>query len=124
MRPHLETAKTVDVPFNGRNPLTGTGAWVVPDRTLTASVRQLGTGGSLNISNLDGPCPGLDVGPGQFPDRNLVDECLADAGVHQIIRYHPADRFWTFQLIEVGLLLGLAAAAIGVAVWGLTRRVA
>jgi hypothetical protein len=44
--------------------------------------------------------------------------------VHQIIHYHPADRFWTFQLIETGLLLGLAAAACGVAVWGLARRTA
>jgi hypothetical protein len=122
VRPRLAPAQTLDVAFDGPDPLSGTGAWVLSDRTLTASGRELGTGGSLNLGNLGDLCPGLVVGVDRFPDRSVVDQCLADLGVHQIIRYHPADRFWTFQLIESGLLLGLAAAAFGVAVWGLTRR--
>jgi ABC-2 family transporter protein len=35
--------------------------------------------------------------------------------------YQPASRFWGFQLIEAGIYLALAAAALGAAVW-LVRR--
>jgi ABC-type transport system involved in multi-copper enzyme maturation permease subunit len=36
--------------------------------------------------------------------------------------YQPADRFWTFQFIEAGIFVALAAAALGTAVWLLHRR--
>lgn len=78
--------------------------------------------GSLDISNLADICPALDLGTGGFPDQALVEKCLADVGVHQIIRYQPAGRFWTFQLAESGILVGLAAVAMLVAVWGLNHR--
>ena len=42
--------------------------------------------------------------------------------MRQIVRFHPADRFWTFQLIETGLLVGLAAGAMSIAAWGLAHR--
>lgn len=100
VRPHFATAETLDVAFDGASPLPGACAWVLSERTLTAGGRELGTGGSLNLGNLADLCPGFDVGPGAFPDHTAVDQCLAEVGVHQIIRYHPADRFWTFQLIE------------------------
>jgi len=38
--------------------------------------------------------------------------------------YQPADRFWTFQFIEAGIFVALAAAALGAAVWLLHRRAA
>jgi hypothetical protein len=43
---------------------------------------------------------------------------------HLAITYQPASRFWDFQLIEGGLFLVLAAAALGLAVWLLHRRTA
>lgn len=123
-RPRFAPAETLDVAFGGPNPLSGSGAWVLSSRTLTAGGRLLGTDGSLNIGDLIDLCPGLDVGPSQIPDQAVVDSCLANVGVHQIIRYQPADRFWTFQLIETGLLLGGAAVALVVAAWALSRRTA
>jgi hypothetical protein len=36
--------------------------------------------------------------------------------------YQPGDRFWTFQLIEAGLLVALAAALLAIAVWLVHRR--
>jgi hypothetical protein len=36
--------------------------------------------------------------------------------------YQPGNRFWTFQLIEAGLLVALAAVLLGVAVWLIHRR--
>jgi hypothetical protein len=38
--------------------------------------------------------------------------------------YQPAMRFWTFQLIEAGIFVALAAAALGATVWLLHRRAA
>lgn len=37
--------------------------------------------------------------------------------------YQPADRFWTFQAIESGILIALAALLIGFAFYWVTRRV-
>ena len=36
--------------------------------------------------------------------------------------YQPADRFWTFQLIEAGLIVAITAAALGATIWLLHRR--
>ena len=41
---------------------------------------------------------------------------LQERGVRQWVDYHPAQRFWTFQLIEAGLFAALAAAFIAVVV--------
>jgi hypothetical protein len=43
---------------------------------------------------------------------------------NQIVTYQPAGRFWTFQFIDAGLYLALAAAALGAAIWLLHRRAA
>jgi hypothetical protein len=34
---------------------------------------------------------------------------------------HPADRFWTFQLIEAALFVAVAAVLIGVVAWRVRR---
>ena len=41
-----------------------------------------------------------------------------------LITYQPADRFWSFQLIEAGIFVALAAASLGTAIWLLHRRAA
>ena len=43
-------------------------------------------------------------------------------GNHITVTYLPASRFWTLQLIDGGLFLAVAAAALGTAVWLLHRR--
>jgi hypothetical protein len=59
-----------------------------------------------------------------MPMSENVNECLGALGYHTVFEYHPADRFWTFQLIETGVLLGLAIVAITVAALALRRRTA
>lgn len=45
-----------------------------------------------------------------------IDACMARHGAtSQYIDYHPAAHFWPLQLIETGILLVLAAAAVAVA---------
>jgi len=59
-----------------------------------------------------------------MPRPEDVNQCLGELGYHTVFKYHPADRFWTFQLIETGLLLGLACIAITVAALALRPRTA
>ncbi len=46
---------------------------------------------------------------------------IATLGWKRVITYQPAGRFWTFQLLEAGLFVALAAAVVLVTVW-LVRR--
>ncbi len=38
--------------------------------------------------------------------------------------YQPADRFWNFQFIEVGLMVAITVAALAATTWLLRRRAA
>ncbi|WP_341721064.1 ABC transporter permease subunit [Micromonospora sp. FIMYZ51] len=51
-----------------------------------------------------------------------VNQFLHARGIQQFEVYHPADRFWTFQLIEAALFIAVAAILIGVVVWRVRRR--
>jgi hypothetical protein len=51
-----------------------------------------------------------------------LNQFLHARGIQQFGVYHPADRFWTFQLIEAALFLAVAAVLIGVVVWRVRRR--
>jgi hypothetical protein len=47
---------------------------------------------------------------------------LHDLGIHRWVSYQPADRFWTFQLIETGIFVGLAAILLVLVIWRVKRR--
>ena len=51
-----------------------------------------------------------------------LNQFLHARGIQQFEVYHPADRFWTFQLIEAALFVAVAAILIGVVVWRVRRR--
>ncbi|MFI9005816.1 ABC transporter permease subunit [Actinosynnema sp. NPDC053489] len=52
-----------------------------------------------------------------------LNQFLQARGVQRFGVYHPADRFWTFQLIEATLFVTVAAVLIGVVVWRVRHRV-
>ena len=116
VRPRLASPITEELAYAGANPLAGTGAWEMSNRTVDATGVVLGQNGSLDISGLSGRCPGIatTVG-GPLPDPTLVDRCLRDLDVRTVIRYHPGDRFWTFQFTESAILLCLAGIALLIA---------
>ena len=58
------------------------------------------------------------------PDGNAFIHWLAQQHYTQWTSYEPASRFWHFQLIEGGWLLGLSVVLITVAVWLVRRRAA
>ena len=127
LRPRFMPAKTLDVPFADGDPLGDTGAWVLSEKVFDGNGVILGTGGNININlgNLTGQCPNLATrAGGPMPTPEDVNQCLGELGYHTVFEYQPADRFWTFQLIETGVLLGLACVAITVAALGLRRRTA
>src|SRR5262249_49119647 len=50
------------------------------------------------------------------------DANLGGLGLHLKVVYQPADRFWTFQIIEAALFIGLAVVLLGISVRLLSRR--
>lgn len=50
------------------------------------------------------------------------DAYLRGLGLRLKVVYQPADRFWSFQIIEASLFIGLAAILLGFAIWSLRRR--
>jgi hypothetical protein len=47
---------------------------------------------------------------------------LHDQGIYRWASYHPAGRFWTFQLVETGVFVGLAAIVLALVIWRIRRR--
>jgi len=123
VRPRLMSAKVTESAFGGEGSPEGTGAWILSETTLDATGKVLGTGGSINVTGVIDQCPSLPRGSGAFPPRADVDACLRELGVRTITRYHPADRFWTFQILESLIMVGVGTAALGTAFWFVRRRI-
>ncbi|MET9224547.1 ABC transporter permease subunit [Lentzea sp. NPDC003310] len=51
-----------------------------------------------------------------------LNQFLHAQGVQRFEVHHPADRFWTFQVIEAALFVAVAAALVSVVVWRVRRR--
>jgi hypothetical protein len=47
---------------------------------------------------------------------------LVTLGWKRLITYQPASRFWTFQLIEAGIFVGLAVAVVLATLWFIRRN--
>jgi ABC-type transport system involved in multi-copper enzyme maturation permease subunit len=58
------------------------------------------------------------------PNRNALQDWLAQQHYTQWTSYEPASRFWHFQLVEAGWLVALSAILIAVSVWLVRRRAA
>lgn len=51
-----------------------------------------------------------------------IEACFANGGYMHAV-YEPATRFWTMQLVEFGLLAGIAVALIAFSAWRSDQRV-
>jgi len=69
-------------------------------------------------------CPGAGTGSVPPVTGRLGDLVLGvtRSGHELVVSYVPAGRFWVLQLLEGGLFLVIAVAALGTAVWLLHRR--
>lgn len=93
----------------GPDAVPQTGGWVLNDTLVDAAGRQI-TAGREDLAVLHAQHAGID------PQTYLVT-----LGWKRVVAYQPAGRFWTLQLIEAGIFVGLAAAVILATLW-LVRR--
>ncbi|SDD02228.1 ABC transporter permease subunit [Glycomyces harbinensis] len=86
------------------------GAWVLDDLITVYK----GDGTAFDESDLD-TCDAQGA--------TTPDECLRAMDATFDVTYHPADRYWTFQWIELGGALALSAVLLGVAFWRIPRGI-
>jgi hypothetical protein len=96
---------------SGHRSVAGSADWVVERGYADATGRRLSV---TEYYELEGAADRAGTNLNQF---------LHARGVQRFGVYHPADRFWTFQLIEASLFTTVAAVLIGVVVWRVRRRV-
>jgi hypothetical protein len=107
-RPRYLSPLTRAVPLSSGNP-GGDGAWNLrTDLTLHGRVLD-------GVVRTPAQCLGV-------PDRAGMDSCLDRLGYRLTTTYQPAGRYWTFQFIEAGLFVALAAVLVGVAILAVHRR--
>jgi ABC-type transport system involved in multi-copper enzyme maturation permease subunit len=84
--------------------------WVLSDGLVDAVGRHISSGRE-DLAILHAQNAGIDA-----------QDYLVSLGWRRSISFQPADRFWTFQLIEAGIFVALAAAALLLTLWLVRRR--
>jgi ABC-type transport system involved in multi-copper enzyme maturation permease subunit len=122
IRPHLQPAITEQVPFTmaagggigiGENGVrtqsySVPGAWVFnSDNRLFDPAGNPATQATLKDCNSG--------------EREQMEACIDSKNLHLTITYQPADRYWTFQWVELAMYLLLAGLLAGYAFWRLPR---
>ncbi len=109
LRPHFGALVMRSFPA-GKDPRLPSGSWTVSsdlvDRaghTFSGAVRAPASCGAVAT-------------------RAAADRCLAQAGFHQVVKYHPASQYWPFQLTEAAIFVGLAAVLLAVGLVVTLRR--
>lgn len=94
------------------------GAWMLSSvmNLRTASGEKVYTSQIQDCLRLGRP------GPAAEPDgADSLERCVARRDLHFDVSYQPASRYWSFQWLELGGFLGLAALLAGVAFWRIRR---
>jgi hypothetical protein len=118
LRPHYLKPLTNVVPFTGGDEKLHGSAWTIsrmyidPSGHASRSIR-------IGPDTLPSACQGLFPKPGLA--RDPLAQCLGAHGWRVRTTYQPAGRFWTFQLIELALYVGLAAALVALTFWAVRR---
>jgi hypothetical protein len=123
VRPHYLSAVTAVRSLPAQTRLTGS-YWLLSQGTrnpagqLMASPQDQPTAFGIPVSSLPRACAGLAT-----PTGSLTSACRASlTGFHSFVTYQPASRFWTFQGIETGVFVVLAAILLAVTAVVLIRR--
>jgi hypothetical protein len=108
VRPYYQAAKTLVQPvFQHRG--IPSGSWLISTDTL------------LHGKSFSGPVR-LPAECFATASRQTSDACLARHGFSSIVKFQPASRYWTFQWIESGIFVALAAILVATAVIAVRRR--
>lgn len=124
-------------------PVTRTFSFTRPLTGIAGSYWQtgggiIGPGGAVLPSGAAGPGPvltvsGVPVNPAALPaacrgygpvpaSPRQFFSCLAARGYHGFVTYQPAGRYWTFQGIETGIFVLLAAVLLAITAIVVLRR--
>ena len=128
IRPHLITPVTNTVPLTVSN-INGLGinqngqiadvfasapslpgAWIYSNQVTTSS-------GSTALGAVPQACQAL---PQNGPQACF--SALAQKNLKQVVVYQPADRYWTFQWLELGIFLTVAILLAWACFWWVRRR--
>jgi hypothetical protein len=104
-RPHYQAPVSRPFPPFSDDNAAPHGSLVLSNATLGPDGHNYTAG--LGIQQVPPACRGNAAG--------RLNSCLASHGFHAQILYQPASRFWTFQAIEAGIFIVLAAALVAVA---------
>jgi hypothetical protein len=119
LRPHFLPAKSIAVSAAtgfGSTP-AGSGSWTLGETLVSTSGRVIATpGGKINPAAIPAACR-----PVFYTDSGL-GRCLSTHGVHAVVSYQPASRYWPFQAIETSVYVLAAALIVGFAYWWVARR--
>ena len=107
LRPHFGALVTRLFPA-GREPRLPSGSWTVSRDIVDRA------GHSLSFK-VPAECVAVTT-------RAASDRCLAKAGFHQVVKYHPASQYWHFQLIEAAIFVVAAVVLVAVALVVTLRR--
>ncbi|MEV4253064.1 hypothetical protein AB0J52_07820 [Spirillospora sp. NPDC049652] len=118
VRPHYLPTKTANLPLASPHGGALTGSWQFGGQLLDPTGQVVGhvVGGS--DWNIQQAIPAGCV----LNDPDSVRQCLSAGGYRMVLHYQPASRYWTFQFIEAGILLALAALLVVIAYRAVTRR--
>jgi hypothetical protein len=86
------------------------GAWIYSNQVVTAS-------GSTSLSSVPPACQ--SISPQGFQSCATA---LAQMHLKQVVVYQPADRYWTFQWLELGIFLTVAVLLAWGCFWWVRRR--
>lgn len=107
-------------------------AWQLSSDLVTSTGQHVTP--AMNTAFLHQYCPSISLLPpgppasgraiGKVADPAAFEACRAQAAklFHLTVTYQPAGRYWTFQWIESGIFVALAAAALAGCYWWVTRR--
>jgi hypothetical protein len=111
VRPHYETAITTSDAALKHGGGAPAGAW------------SMGSDLVRNGVSVTGPVQvPAGCGPKLVHTRDQMDACLARNGFRVTNTYQPASRYWTFQWIEAGIFLAIAALLVAAAIVLVRRR--
>jgi hypothetical protein len=131
VRPHFATPlkliAAAGVPQNGTGFNGKPGDWVISNDTINAAGKVVQPAFQCNVTTLIHRGLGSPSGPGVAVANAANRACMAKsraytATLRQVLTYQPLSRYWTFQVYDVAVFLGVALLMIGFCLWWVRHR--